>query len=136
MSNILNLYRSISSSVIYLCLNMSSNILNLCLSQITLYVPDIPQSRFPISPHPCFLYVSYVPVFSNSTISGSYIPTLIPVSYMSPISLFSLTPPSLFPMSPISQCTDEISISDVNRQKTSLAIIYICLKMYCYKCTC
>ena len=34
------------------------------------------------------------------------------------------------------ECTDEISISDVNRHKTSLAIIYMCLKMYCYKCTC
>ena len=33
-------------------------------------------------------------------------------------------------------CADEISISDVNRHKTSLAIIYMCLKMYCYKCTC
>ena len=32
-------------------------------------------------------------------------------------------------------CTDEISISDVNRHKTYLAIIYMCLKMYCYKCT-
>ena len=34
------------------------------------------------------------------------------------------------------ECTDEISISAVNRHKTSLAIIYMCLKMYCYKCTC
>ena len=33
-------------------------------------------------------------------------------------------------------CTDKILISDVNRHKTSLAIIYMCLKMYCYKCTC
>ena len=33
-------------------------------------------------------------------------------------------------------CTDETSISDVNRHKTSLANIYMCLKMYCYKCTC
>ena len=36
----------------------------------------------------------------------------------------------------VTTCTDEISISDVNRHKTSLAIIYMCLKMYCYKCTC
>ena len=35
----------------------------------------------------------------------------------------------------VTRCTDEISISDVNRHKTSLAIIYMCLKMYCYKCT-
>ena len=35
-----------------------------------------------------------------------------------------------------SDFTDEILISDVNRHKTSLAIIYMCLKMYCYKCTC
>ena len=34
------------------------------------------------------------------------------------------------------KCTDEILISDVNSHKTSLAIIYMCLKMYCYKCTC
>ena len=32
-------------------------------------------------------------------------------------------------------CTDELLISDVKRHKTSLAIIYMCLKMYCYKCT-
>ena len=32
-------------------------------------------------------------------------------------------------------CTDEISISDANRHKTSLAIISMCLKMYCYECT-
>ena len=33
-------------------------------------------------------------------------------------------------------CTDEISSSDVNSHKTSLANIYMCLKMYCYKCAC
>ena len=33
-------------------------------------------------------------------------------------------------------CTDEISISDVNRHRTSLATIYMCLKVYCYKCIC
>ena len=33
-------------------------------------------------------------------------------------------------------CTDEISISDVSSHKTSLANIYICLKMYCHKCAC
>ena len=33
-------------------------------------------------------------------------------------------------------CTDEILISDVNSHKTSLANIYMCLKMYCYKCAC
>ena len=32
--------------------------------------------------------------------------------------------------------TDEISFSDVNSPKNSLAIIYICLKMYCYKYAC
>ena len=30
-------------------------------------------------------------------------------------------------------CTDEILISDVNSYKSSLAIIYTCLKMFCYK---
>ena len=34
------------------------------------------------------------------------------------------------------ECTDEISISDVNSHKTFLANIYMCLKMYCYKCAC
>ena len=33
-------------------------------------------------------------------------------------------------------CTDEILISDVNSYKSSLAIIHICLKMYCYKYAC
>ena len=33
-------------------------------------------------------------------------------------------------------CTDEISISYVNRHKTSLVIIYMCLEVYCYKCIC
>ena len=37
---------------------------------------------------------------------------------------------------PINLCTDEISISDVNRHKTSLAIIYMCLEVYCYECIC
>ena len=30
-------------------------------------------------------------------------------------------------------CTNEILISDVNSDKNSLAIIYMCLKMYCLK---
>ena len=30
-------------------------------------------------------------------------------------------------------CTNEILISDVNSDKNSFAIIYICLKMYCLK---
>ena len=29
-----------------------------------------------------------------------------------------------------------ITFSDVNRHKTSLAIIYVCLEVYCYKCIC
>ena len=37
---------------------------------------------------------------------------------------------------PINLCTDEISISDVNRHKTSLPIIYMYLEVYCYKCIC
>ena len=30
-------------------------------------------------------------------------------------------------------CTDEILISDVNSDKSSLTIIYMCLKLYCLK---
>ena len=33
-------------------------------------------------------------------------------------------------------CTNEILISDVNSDKNSLAIIYMCLKMYCLKIRC
>ena len=36
----------------------------------------------------------------------------------------------------VDTCTDEILISDVNSYKSSLAIIHICLKMYCYKYAC
>ena len=32
-----------------------------------------------------------------------------------------------------SHCTNEISVSDVNSAKNSLAIIYMCLKMHCLK---
>ena len=40
-------------------------------------------------------------------------------------------------LSPVmSICTDEMSISDVNSHKTSLANIYMRLKMYCYICAC
>ena len=33
----------------------------------------------------------------------------------------------------LGKCTDEILISDVNSYKSSLAIIYMCLKMYCHE---
>ena len=33
-------------------------------------------------------------------------------------------------------CSDEILISDVNSDKSSLTIIYICLKMYCHEICC
>ena len=46
---------------------------------------------------------------------------------------FALGNSFIFMLFTWADCTNEILISDVNSDKTSLAIIYICLKMHCLK---